>query len=119
VTSSPSDLLEELFAGKEAIRPLYDYVRAQIELLGEDVAIEPRPTYVVFSRGRQFALVRPSANRLELGLALPDAAPTPRFADAASFGSRQTTHRVSIVSEADVDGELLFWLREAYEGTAG
>jgi hypothetical protein len=46
---------------------------------------------------------------------LPDAAPTERFAAAGPFGSPGTTHRVSIVSEPDVDGELLFWLRAAYD----
>jgi len=112
---APDLLVDALFEGKQAMRPLYEHVRAQIELLGEDVALEPRLTYVAFSRGRQFALVRPSAHRLELGLIVPDAATTSRFHAAASFGSGRTTHRVSIVSEADVDGELLVWLREAYE----
>jgi hypothetical protein len=94
VPESPSELLDDLFDGKETARPVYDYVRAQIELLGEDVAVD-------------------------LGLVLPDAAPTERFAAAGSFGSPGTTHRVSIVSEPDVDGELLFWLRAAYDAAAG
>ena len=112
---APDVLVDSLFAGKHAVRPLYEHVRAQIELLGDDVALEPRQTYVAFSRGRQFALVRPLANRLELGLVVPDAAAAARFREAGSFGLGRTTHRVSVVSEADVDGELLFWLREAYD----
>jgi hypothetical protein len=120
VPESPSELLDDLFDGKETARPLYDYVRAQIELLGEDVAIEPKRDYVAFTRGgRQLAVLRPATpSRLDLGLVLPDAAPTERFAAAGSFGSPGTTHRVSIVSEPDVDGELLFWLRAAYDAAA-
>jgi predicted transport protein len=116
---APDVLVDALFEGKPAIRPLYQYVRGQIELLGDDVEVEPRKTYVAFSRGRQFALVQAQAHRLELGLVLPDAATTTRFRAAGSFGSGQTTHRVSVVSESDVDGELLAWLREAYEAAAG
>lgn len=120
MSESPSELLDDLFDGKETARPLYDYVRAQIELLGEGVAVEPKREYVAFTRGRQFALVRPATpSRLDLGLVLPDAAPPERFAAAGSFGSARTTHRVSIVSEPDVDGELLFSLRAAYDAAAG
>ena len=120
MAGSPSELLDELFDAKEAIRPVYEYLRAQIELLGEDVSVDPKPSYVAFSRGRQFAVVRPTAaTRLDLGLVLPDAATTDRFEDPASFGPSETTHRASIVSEADVDGELLVWLRAAYDAAAG
>jgi predicted transport protein len=112
---APDLAVDAQFEGKDAIRPLYEYVRAQIELLGTDVALEPRQTYVAFSRSRQFAVIRPLAHQLELGLAVPDAGTTARFQEAGSFGSGRMTHRVSIVSESDVDGELLVWLREAYE----
>jgi predicted transport protein len=116
---APDVVIDAQFEGREAVRPLYEHVRAQIQLLGEDVSLEPRETYVAFSRGRQFAAIRPSGHRLELGLVVPDAATTARFQEAGSFGSGRMTHRVSIVSEADVDGELLVWLREAYEAAAG
>ena len=116
---APDLVVDSLLAGKDVVRPLYEHVRAQIELLGDDVTLEPRQTYTAFSRGRQFALIHPLSNRLELGLVVPDAAATTRFREAGSFGSGRATHRVSIVSEADVDGELLFWLRAAYDAAAG
>jgi predicted transport protein len=117
VTPSSEDV-DALFAGKEAVRPLYEYVRGQLELLGEDVTLEPRENVVAFARARQFAAIRPSAHSLELGLVVADAATTARFREAGSFGSGRMTHRVAIVSESDVDGELLFWLREAYGAAA-
>jgi predicted transport protein len=116
---APDLLVDAQFAGKDAIRPLYERVRAEIELLGEDVRLEPRQTYVAFSRGRQFAAIRALAHELELGLVVPDADTTSRFRDAGSFASGRMTHRVSIVSDADIDGELLVWLRAAYDDAAG
>jgi predicted transport protein len=112
---APDLLVDAQLAGNDAIRPLYERVRAEIQLLGEDVALEPRQTYVAFSRGRQFAAVRTYAHGLELGLVVPDAGTTSRFQEAGPFASGRMTHRVAIVSEADLDGELLVWLREAYD----
>ena len=81
-------------------------------LARDDVAVEPRQTYIAFSRVRQFALLQPSTpTRLDIGLVLPDAAETPRLRAA---GSGRISHRVSLAHEDEIDGELTEWLREAY-----
>jgi hypothetical protein len=53
---------------------------------------------------------------VDLGLKLPGVEPTERLQAAAGFGSGQITHRVALTSEAEVDDEVLGWLKAAYEG---
>lgn len=47
-----------------------------------------------------------------MGINLADAAPTDRLLMAGGM----CTHKVSVTSLAEVDDELLGWLRAAYEG---
>ena len=115
----PQTLVESMLEGREAIRPVFVRLTSLIEELGDDVAVEPRQTYVAFSRGRQFALVQPSTpTRLDVGLVLPGAGETERLRPAGSFGSGRTTHRVSLAHEDEIDGELTEWLRAAYDAAA-
>jgi predicted transport protein len=110
------ELVEAQLAGKDAIRPVFARLSSLIEELGDDIAREPRQTYVAFSRGRQFALMQPStATRLDVGLVLDGVAETDRLRPAGSFGSGRITHRVSLAHEDEIDAELTDWLRAAYD----
>jgi hypothetical protein len=112
----PAALVEAMFKGKEPINPIYTRLASVIQELGDDVRLEPRQTYVAFSRVRQFAVLQPStATRLDVGLVLPDAAETPRLRAAGSFGSGRISHRVSLAHEDEIDAELTGWLNDAYE----
>ena len=120
--SRPPDdeLVAAQYAGaKEALRPVYEAVRAAVTALGEDVVVAPRKTYVSFDRARQFALVQASTRtRVDLGVRLDDATATDRLAAAGSFGSGNITHRVGLTAPDDVDAEVRGWLRAAYDGAA-
>jgi predicted transport protein len=112
-------LVESLLKGKEPIRPIFTRLTSVIEELGGDVRVEPRQTYVAFSRVRQFAVLQPSTRtRLDLGLVLPDVRETPRLHLAGSFGSGRISHRVSLAHEDEIDAELTGWLRDAYDFAA-
>jgi uncharacterized protein DUF5655/uncharacterized protein DUF4287 len=112
----PQTLVDSMLDGREAIRPVFTRLTSLIEELGDDVSVEPRQTYVAFSRGRQFALLQPSTpTRLDVGLVLPDVEETERLRPGGSFGSGRTTHRVSLAHEDEIDGELTEWLRAAYD----
>ena len=114
--ADPAALVESMVKGKEPIRPIFTRLTLEIEELGDDVKVEPRQTYVAFSRVRQFAVLQPStATRLDVGLVLPDADETQRLRPAGSFGSGRISHRVSLAHEDEVDAELIAWLRDAYE----
>jgi predicted transport protein len=110
------ELIDRQYAGKEALRPIYERLAEFIVGLGEDVDAGPRGTYVSFDRPKQFALVRPSTKtRIDVGLRLPGVAPTERLRDAGSFGSGNITHRVALASPDEIDAELEGWLRDAYD----
>jgi predicted transport protein len=112
-------VVASMLKGKEGIRPILTRLTSVIEELGDDVTVEPRQTYVAFSRSRQFALLQAStATRLDLGLVLPAARDTPRLRPAGSFGSGRISHRVSLAHEDEIDGELTGWLRDAYDVAA-
>ena len=111
------DQFSAQYAGaKAALRPIYDRLAAAATALAGDVTLAPRKTYVALGRGRQFGLIQASTKSgIDLGLKLPGVAPTERLQAAGNFGSRQITHRVVLTSEAEVDNEVLGWLRAAYE----
>ena len=114
--ADPATLVESMVKGKEPIRPIFTRLTLEIEELGDDVKVEPRQTYVAFSRVRQFAVLQPStATRLDVGLVLPDAEETQRLWPAGSFGSGRISHRVSLAHEDEIDAELIAWLRDAYD----
>jgi predicted transport protein len=112
-------LLTSMLKGKEPIHPILTRLTSVIEELGGDVTVEPRQTYVAFSRVRQFALLQPSTpTRLDVGLVLPNIRETPRLRPAGSFGSGRISHRVSLAHEDEIDAELTGWLRDAYDVAA-
>jgi len=116
---APSDPADALYVGAKAgLRPLHDALLGQVRALGGfDVA--PKKGYLSLRRRKQFAMIQPStADRIDLGLILPDTTPaTGRLESAAKFNPL-FTHRVRITSAADLDDELRDWLAAAY-GLAG
>lgn len=109
------DLLAGLFAGsRAALRPIYDKVAQVIAEFGPDVEVRPMKTMVGFKRHRQFVCFTPaSATRVDLGITLKDAAPDdPRI--VATPGG-MTSHVVRITSLDEVDGDVVGWLRLAYD----
>jgi len=66
-------------------------------------------------RSKQFALIQPStATRVDVGLILKKTPALGRLEESGSFNA-MFTHRVRLASPADVDAELIAWLRQAYD----
>jgi hypothetical protein len=109
------DPADELYVGtKSGLRPIHDRLMAQIDRFGRDVAVVPKKGYVSLRRAKQFAMIQPStANRVDVGLILPPLPPTERL-EAAGSWNRLFTHRVRLTQPADVDSELIAWLKDAY-----
>jgi hypothetical protein len=115
---SPDEQLAEHFAGGKATwRPAYDALAAQICAFGADVTLSANRSYINVQRGgRKFAILQPStSDRFDIGIKLKSAAPTERF-EAAGAWNNMVTHRVRISDPAQIDGEVLAWLRRAYDG---
>lgn len=102
---------------RAAMRPVYDTIMSEVTRFGPDVEVAPKRAYVSVRRKTQFALLQPSAGRLDVGIKLPGTSPTKRLVASGSFNA-MVSHRVRIGSVAEVDAALVRWLREAY-GRAG
>lgn len=111
-----AELVAAQFAGpKASLRPIYDRLAAELGRFGADVELAPKKAYVSVRRAKQFAILQPStATRFDVGINLKGVAAAGRLEASGSFNS-MVTHRVRLEKAADVDKELLGWLRQAYE----
>jgi hypothetical protein len=111
--TSADDLLAAQYAGlKAALRPIHDELVTAAQALGDDVTVSIKKTSVSLRRGKQFALIEaPSSKRVELGLNLRQTAPTARLRAAGGM----CTHKVTLIDAAEVDDEVVSWLRDAYD----
>lgn len=116
VSIADDDLMTAMFAGpKSAIRPIYDAIIAAARGFGDDVELAPKKGYVSLRRSKQFAIAQPSTkDRFDLGINLKGDPPTGRLEASGSWNA-MVSHRVRIASLAEVDSEVLGWLRAAYD----
>ncbi|MCU1578886.1 MAG: hypothetical protein JWP19_1090 [Rhodoglobus sp.] len=107
--------LEKQFTGTKAHwRATFDALLATLGKHGP-VGTAATDTYVSLLKGKaKFAIVAMTADRLDIGIKLKDAAPTDRFEPAGSWNV-MVTHRVRLVDAAQIDAELLGWLERAYD----
>ncbi len=115
-SQSAEDLLQNQYAKKENLKPIYEQLLKQITQLGKDIEIVPKKANVSIKRKKQFALIQPSTKtRIDLGLKLKGKPTTDRLESSGPFGS-MCTHRVRLSQKEDIDPEVMAWLKEAYEG---
>jgi hypothetical protein len=98
---------------KPGVAEIHAALLAAIGKLGKDVELAPKKGYTSIRRAKQFAMVKPAAKHVDVGLILRDAKPTERLEASGSFNA-MFTHRVRVASPAEVDKQLLGWLRAAY-----
>lgn len=114
----PSDenLIDQQYTGaKLGLRPVYEAVLSSVTRFGSDIEIAPKKTYVSLRRSKQFAIVQATTRtRVDLGLNLKNAASTDRLEGGNVF-SGMCTHRVQLTSPADVDADVIAWLKQAYD----
>lgn len=114
-TEAPADdpLAAIYTSGKEHLRPIHDAVMKEIRKLGSfDEA--PKKTYVSLRRKKQFAMVGPATKtRVEVGLNMKGIDATDRLIALPAGGMCQ--FKVNLTDAAEVDAELIDWIRTAYE----
>jgi hypothetical protein len=115
-SGDPADPAGALYTGKKtALRPLHDALMTAITAFGDDVQLAPKKGYVSLRRRKQFAMLQPSgAGRIDVGLILSGKPAQGRLEPSAGFNAL-FTHRVRVSSAADIDPELIGWLRQAYD----
>jgi hypothetical protein len=113
---SEVDPIGALYSGAKAgLRPIHDALAAAIKRFGGDVEFAPKKAYVSVRRSKQFALIQPSTStRVDVGLILKTIPASGRLEESGSFNA-MCTHRVRLATPADVNGELIAWLRQAYD----
>jgi hypothetical protein len=109
-------LMAAMFAGpKSELKPIYDRLVAIVRGFGNDVELAPKKGYVSLRRSKQFAILQPSTrDRFDLGLNLKGMEPTGRLEPSGSFNA-MVSHRVRLHTPDDIDGEIMGWLRNAYD----
>ncbi len=112
----PDDLVRAQYDGPKAgLKPIYDALTRAVLAFGDDVELAPKKAYVSVRRAKQLAILQPStASRLDLGLNLKGQEPSGRLEAAGSWNT-MCSHRVRLSAEAEVDAEVVAWLRAAYE----
>jgi hypothetical protein len=107
-------LIDDQYADRPQLRPILDALLSAAAALGE-VTIQARKTYIslVTSR-RTFARIQPTTrNRVDLALRLEGHKPRGRL--QRSKVHETTPLQVSLVSEDEIDSEVLDLLQEAYQ----
>jgi hypothetical protein len=107
--------VDVLYSGaKASLRPIHEAIWAGITKFGP-FEVAPKKTYLSLRRKKQFAMVGPATNtRVEVGLNMKGVAGTERLLEQPPGG--MCGYKVKVTSPAEVDAELLGWIKRAYDG---
>jgi len=110
--------VNEMYSGKRAgLRPIYDALLKLGLSVADDVKACPCQTMVPLYRDHVIAQIKPTTNtRIDMGFALKDMKPSGRLIDTGGFAKKdRITHRIPISSLDEIDGDVIKWLKKAYE----
>jgi hypothetical protein len=107
-------VLDEIYSGpKAALRPIHERLMADILKFGEFETL-PKKGYVSLRRKKQFAMIGPATNaRVEVGINAKGLNSAERLLEQPAGG--MCNYKVKLADAAEVDGELIAWLKQAYE----
>ena len=110
------DALGEIYSGaKEPLRPIHEKLMAAIDAFGP-YEIAPKKGYMSLRRKKQFAMIGPATKtQVEVGLNVKGLAPTSRLTALPPGGMCQ--YKVRLGDPAEVDPELIAWVRRAYDSS--
>lgn len=108
---------DAIYSGPKAgLRPVHDAVMAAVAKFGP-FEIAPKKAYLSLRRKKQFAMVGPATKtQVEVGFNLKGVPGTDRLVAQAPGGMCQ--YKVRLSEAAEVDGDLVAWLRQAYDQSA-
>jgi hypothetical protein len=111
------ELVAVQYAGAKAgLWPIYEALVTAVSDFGDDVELAPKKAYVSIRRKKQFAIFQPTtAARVDVGINAKQLPAAGRLELSGSFNS-MVSHRVRVAELAEVDDELIGWLRQAYDG---
>jgi len=115
MTQVKSDVtVKSHFEGKDpVVRKIYDQLLKAIKPLGPIVE-EPKKTSIHIVNATALAGIATRSNYLILTLKSDHALKSPRVFKSEQASARRYHHEVKLTSPAEVDAELIGWLKEAY-----
>jgi len=106
------------FDGKDkAVRSIYDLLLKNARKFGA-VAEEPKKTSIHLVNRTAFAGVATRKTAIILTIKSDRKLSSPRINKSEQASANRFHHEVRLVSPADVDAELVKWLKDAYEMSA-
>ena len=111
---TPDDVVDEIYAGQKAgLRPVHERLMAAIKPFGP-FEVLPKKGYLSLRRKKQFAMLGPvTKTRVEVGINMKGLPAGGRLV-ALPPGS-MSNYKVGVADPAEVDAELIGWLRQAYD----
>ena len=108
------DLIIKQYQGKEHFKPIYEKLINEISKFGKDIEIAPKNAYVSLRRKKQFALLNPATKtRFEIGIILKGQEPIGKL--LLEKKNAMCSHKINLETVADIDKEVIGWLKAAYE----
>jgi Domain of unknown function (DUF5655) len=113
VVASADQLIDQQYADRPDLRPIYDAIVSAATRCG-DVVIQARKTYVsLVTRRRTFARIQPTTKtRVDLGLRLDRQQPSGRLQPSKIHETMRL--QISMTATQRVDSEVRRWLQQAY-----
>jgi len=110
-----AEVLDNLYTGPKAdLRPIHEALMTAIRGFGVDFEVAPKKGYVSLRRKKQFAMLGPATKtQVELGLNAKGL-PAGRLVEQPAGG--MCNYKVRLSQAAEVDAELLGWVRAAFDG---
>ncbi len=107
--------LDAVFAGKEAaVRTIYNRLIAAMRPFGP-MRIEPKKTSIHIVRETGFAGVHPRKSAILLNIRTKAPIKSVRIRKMEKVSANRCHNELLLIAPADIDKELLGWLRAAYE----
>jgi hypothetical protein len=112
---SAADKVDAVFSGPRVHwRPVFEALVDRLRSQGLVITLQSTESYVSLLKGKgKIGIVAPVTDRLDIGIKLKDMEPTARFEEAGAWNT-MVTHRVRISDPAEVDEEVIDWLKAAY-----
>jgi hypothetical protein len=106
--------MDGVFAGKDPeVRAVYEALVSALRGFGT-IKEAPKQTSIHLEKNSGFAGVHPRKSYLNLEFRTDYKIDDPRIARQQQLSARCFEHTVKLATAADIDGQLLAWLKDAY-----
>lgn len=106
--------LEKHFENKEKSKRLFDHLLDKINKTVGKCKVISLPCCIHLYGNYDFLAALPKKDRLEIRMGLDRALKSSRFKQSVSTSQKTYKNCIDVISEKDIDDELVGWIRESY-----